>query len=102
MAVNLSYLAVPNIESSGRIASLCSNVFSIGSIIIGLLLASEDHTDPKSGEWKVSARVNYGTSLLLNVLSQSAIYFWKLKSDTFGYEPLAILYSLPFALLMWR
>ncbi len=75
MAVNLSYLAVPNIESSGRVASLCSTVFSIGCIAIGLLLASEDHTDPKSDEWKVSAREKYRTSLPLKHLNPVLFLF---------------------------
>ncbi len=54
LAVNLSFLAVPNINPDGaptsvaQIACLCSIIFSIGCIVIGLLLVNEDHTDPKA------------------------------------------------------
>lgn len=54
LAVNLSFITVPGINqnggnaSGGQIASLCSTVLSIGCIVIGLLLVSEDHTDPKT------------------------------------------------------
>ncbi len=62
LAVNVSYLAVPTIWPSddsgngnlsnndvtvGKVASLASIVLSIGCIVIGLLLVSEDHIDPK-------------------------------------------------------
>lgn len=102
LTVNISYIAISNIESSSRIASLCSTVFSIGRIIIGLLLVSEDHTDPKSNGYAVSAMVSYRLSFLLNILFQSYSYFKNLESMKFGYEPLSILYSLPFSLFMWR
>ncbi len=58
--VTVSYLAVPAIGPSedssnggsndvtvGQVASLASIVLSIGCIVIGLLLVSEDHIDPK-------------------------------------------------------
>lgn len=67
LAVNLSYLAVPNVipngdmlavtggisrttlaASTGVLACLCSIITSIGCIILGLLLVNEHHSDPKT------------------------------------------------------
>ena len=54
LAVNLSYLAVPNVTPSpgattvGVVASLCSTVASAGCIVVGLLLVNEDRSDPKN------------------------------------------------------
>ena len=62
LAVNVSYLAVPQISPSsgtpppstsskiaiGAIFSLCSIVASIGCIVVGLLLVNEDRSDPKT------------------------------------------------------
>ncbi len=58
LAVNISYLAIPGLESSsfGQIASLSSIIASVGCIVIGSLLASEHYTAPKKG-WNVSSQV---------------------------------------------
>ena len=54
LAVNLSYLAVPEVSpdpttvTAGTVASLCSTVASVGCIVVGLLLVNEDRSDPKT------------------------------------------------------
>ncbi len=109
LAVNVSFLAIPDATpigdavTTGFVASLCSTVTSIGCIVVGLLLVNEDHTNPKADQtvsiFARSCAASYcSSSLLPQVLS----FMKNLKSDKFEYEPLAILYALPYALLMWR
>jgi hypothetical protein len=81
LSANMSLLGIQNVDtqmpSSSRsptqIASYLSVVASIGSIIMGLLL----------------------------IKSNGARLIERHKSKILGLETLAILYSLPFALLMW-
>lgn len=71
LAVNISYLAIPNINitdssaSVGQVASLLSTIASTGCIVVGLLLVSEDHTDPKGGPFEVCDLKFAGKVLLL-------------------------------------
>ena len=109
LAVNVSFLAIPDATpigdavTTGFVASLCSTVTSIGCIVVGLLLVNEDHTNPKNNYtvsiFPMFSVVSYYSSSLS---PKSSDYITNLKSDKFEYEPLAILYALPYALLMWR
>lgn len=57
--MNISYLAIPSINvtdnnaSVGQVASLLLTIASTGCIVVGLLLVSEDHTDPKGNPLEV-------------------------------------------------
>ncbi len=77
LAVNVSYLAVPGLETSsvGHISSLCSILASIGCIVVGSLLASEHYTAPKEGN-SVSSKTDFkvfGLYLMGYLLSDMAI-----------------------------
>ncbi|KAH9032507.1 hypothetical protein EDB84DRAFT_1490726 [Lactarius hengduanensis] len=98
LTANVAFLAVPGVivvpqypippntwikPSPAQIASSISLVFSIGSIITGLLLIRRNRTmmtkDPNS-VWH---------------------YLYGMKWPVVGLEPLAIAFSLTYALLMW-
>ncbi|KAH9066353.1 hypothetical protein EDB87DRAFT_1554349, partial [Lactarius vividus] len=98
LAANVAFLAIPGViisppyppnrntwiePSLAQIVSSISLVFSIGSIITGLLLIRRNRTmmtkDPKSAWY----------------------YLHGMKKPWFGLEPLAIVFSLTYALLMW-
>ncbi|KAI0035427.1 hypothetical protein K488DRAFT_43208, partial [Vararia minispora EC-137] len=71
------------LRSPAAIASYVSILFSAGSIVLGLMLIRHNRT---------RHRENAG---------EAVEYMDQLVTIWFGYEPLAILYSLPYALLMW-
>ncbi|TFK73478.1 hypothetical protein BDN72DRAFT_814413 [Pluteus cervinus] len=88
---NVAFLAIqsvdthadPTVRSPAQIASYLSIIASIGSIILGLLLARQNRT--KSRE----------------TVDDVLTYLQNKKHPILGLETLAIMYSLPYALLMW-
>jgi len=69
--------------SPSQIASYFSMEASIGSIVVGLLLLRSNRTKHKEDP------------------AGAASYLFKNTHRIFGLEPLAIIFSLPWALLMW-
>ena len=114
LAGNVAFLAISGVivvpQSGGwikpslsQIASTISLVFSIGSIISGLLLIRRNRTvamqDPKTA---VRTSFTFCASFLigfqceyLNGMTKPFFYL------DFYLEPLAIIFSLTYALLMW-
>ncbi|KAH9947505.1 hypothetical protein B0H21DRAFT_738326 [Amylocystis lapponica] len=86
---NVAFLTIPDVDPGGgkrtaaQIASFISIVTSIGSIILGLLLVRQHRVKPRE------------------TAHEAVEYLLKQKHPTLGLETLAILYSLPYALLMW-
>ncbi|KAJ7916696.1 hypothetical protein B0H13DRAFT_1997283 [Mycena leptocephala] len=87
---DMAFLAIPTVEvgvntsrSTAQIASYVSAVASLGSIIVGLILARQNRN-------RCDANID-----------EAADYLARHSDSLFGFQPLAILYSLPFALLMW-
>jgi len=94
---NVAFLAIPSVDpnsnsSSGtiaatrtpaQIASYASIISSIGSIILGLLLIRQYRVKP------------------IETVGEAGTFLMKMNHPTRGVETLAILYSLPYALLMW-
>lgn len=68
LAVDISYLAVPDITTAGRIASLCSVLFSVGCVVVGLLLINKDHADSKTGENVSDTQTLHGYVLIIILL----------------------------------
>ncbi|KZV64317.1 hypothetical protein PENSPDRAFT_690898 [Peniophora sp. CONT] len=99
LTVNVSFLAVPNVmlspggqtggaynpTSAAAIISYTSMLASVGSIIIGLLLVRQHRGEQHADSFR-SLRAKF-------LRARSSVHF--------GFEPLAIIYSLPYALLMW-
>ncbi|KAH9165140.1 hypothetical protein EDB89DRAFT_2136138 [Lactarius sanguifluus] len=101
LSVNVGFLAIPGVvisnlngnitntnqvvifTSPAQIASCMSIVASAGSIVIGLLLIR--HSGPKQNEDPAGA----------------SDYLYRNTHHIFGLERLAIIFSLPWALLMW-
>ncbi|KAF8814751.1 hypothetical protein BYT27DRAFT_7334287 [Phlegmacium glaucopus] len=86
--VNVAFLGKQSGDANRspvQISSYCSIIASIGSIILGLLLVRQNQTK------------NRDTA---DIVQQ----FWRIRahhSSLLGLETLAIMFSLPFALLMW-
>ncbi|KAF4570131.1 hypothetical protein EYR36_009937 [Pleurotus pulmonarius] len=91
LAANVSFLAIQSVDnikdepyrSPSQIASYLSTLASISSMIIGLLLVRQTRT-------KGSASAQH-----------AADYLRARRYRVVGHEPLAIMYSLPYAFLMW-
>ncbi|KAH9855343.1 hypothetical protein C2E23DRAFT_858007 [Lenzites betulinus] len=86
---NVAFLAIPSVDdgskqlSAAQISSNLSIVTSVGSILLGLLLIRQHRVkskDTADDAWR---------------------YLSSRKHPTLGLETLAIIYSLPYALLMW-
>ncbi|KAH9478558.1 hypothetical protein JR316_0009015 [Psilocybe cubensis] len=87
---NVAFLAIQSVDinddphrSAAQIASYLSVVASIGSIVLGLLLTRQNRTKTRETVHEVQA------------------YLQARRHPRLGLETLAILYSLPYALLMW-
>ncbi|KAH7924789.1 hypothetical protein BV22DRAFT_1119960 [Leucogyrophana mollusca] len=87
---NVAFLAVPGVdlgtggnESPAQIASYISIVNSVGAVILGLLLVRQNRTKGRESA------------------EEAASFMTRMTQSMFGTETLAILYSLPYALLMW-
>ncbi|KAF9568673.1 hypothetical protein CPC08DRAFT_746116 [Agrocybe pediades] len=87
---NVAFLAIQSVDtdtdpyrSPAQISSYMSVVASIGSIVLGLLLIRQNRTKNRESADDVQA------------------FLTKITHPRLGLETLAILYSLPYALLMW-
>ncbi|KAK7676771.1 hypothetical protein QCA50_020239 [Cerrena zonata] len=86
---NVAFLAVPGVNAGdgtrtpAQVTSYISIVTSVGSILIGLLLVRQYRVRPR------------------DTVEEAATFLNKKTHATRGIEILAILYSLPYALLLW-
>ncbi|KAH9989672.1 hypothetical protein BJV77DRAFT_1069397 [Russula vinacea] len=102
LTANVGFLAIPGVvlsnlsgtnimsasgvfifTSPSQIASSLSVLASIGSIMIGLLLVRHNRTKQKADP------------------AGASTYLFRSSHRIFGLEPMAIIFSLPWALLMW-
>ncbi|KAH9026187.1 hypothetical protein EDB85DRAFT_1979905 [Lactarius pseudohatsudake] len=101
LSVNVGFLAVPGVvisnlnnnvtspsqvvifTSPAQVASCMSIVASAGSIVIGLLLVRRNSTKQNED------------------MAGASTYIYQNTHQTFGLEPMAIVFGLPWALLMW-
>lgn len=88
LSVNVGFLDIGSIDNGGgrsaiQIITYMSLVTSLGSIILGMFLVWHEQT---SGD---------------NTALEAASFALKLHDETHGLEKLAIIYSIPMALLMW-
>ncbi|KAF8176174.1 hypothetical protein K438DRAFT_2022689 [Mycena galopus ATCC 62051] len=89
---DIAFLAIPTVDngehtsrSAAQIATYVSVVASLGSVVVGLFLT----------------RLNRDRRDAEDYVDEAADYLALHYASHFGFEPLAILYSLPFSLLMW-
>ncbi|KAI0366828.1 hypothetical protein BV20DRAFT_951560 [Pilatotrama ljubarskyi] len=86
---NVAFLAIPSVDNddeqltAAQITSYLSIVTSVGSIVLGLLLIRQHRVKSK------------------DTAHEAWRYLNSRKHPTLGLETLAIIYSLPYALLMW-
>ncbi|KAF9262575.1 hypothetical protein L218DRAFT_903499 [Marasmius fiardii PR-910] len=88
---NVAFLAIQSVDeatmvlgrSPAQILSFLSVVSSIGSVIVGLMLARKNKVKHKEAA------------------TEAAIFMNSFETGHLGLETLAILYSVPYALLMW-
>lgn len=103
---NVALLAIPTVVdpngpvTTAEITSYLSIVASIGCILVGLLLIRQHRVKSKD-----TAEDAVSDDLLALISMNSAFpqnnYLNSRKHETLGIETLAIIYSLPYALLMW-
>ncbi|KAI0078375.1 hypothetical protein K474DRAFT_1660618 [Panus rudis PR-1116 ss-1] len=86
---NGAFLAIPSVDTgpdqrtAAQVASYISIVASVGSILAGLLLVRQYRVKPK------------------DTVEEAAAYLHAKDHPRLGVETLAIVYSLPYALLVW-
>ncbi|KIJ61590.1 hypothetical protein HYDPIDRAFT_31195 [Hydnomerulius pinastri MD-312] len=87
LGANVGFLAIQSVDEGGgrsvtQIASYTSLVFSFGSIALGLTFIGLNLTGRERG-------------------SEAANFLRRMSDEQHGLEKLAIIYSLPYAFLMW-
>ncbi|KAJ7070551.1 hypothetical protein C8F01DRAFT_1225955 [Mycena amicta] len=90
MNASIAFLTIPTVDngqntftrSTGQVAGYISVIASLGSIFVGLILLHRNRTRKDD-------------------IDAMASFFGSHFHSYLGLEPLALLYSLPFALLMW-
>jgi len=86
---NVAFLAIPSVDPGNRfrtpsqLASYLSIITSVGSTVVGLLLLRYHRTKPQDSADDVDK------------------YLRSRHHNALGFETLAILYSLPYSLLLW-
>ena len=119
LTANVGFLAIPGVvinnlnsnitstndlrifTSTSQIASTISVEASVGSIVIGMLLVRHNRTKQKEDPaGAVSEQWYLGLCSWLIALRQST-YLYQNTHRLFGLEPMAVIFSLPWALLMW-
>ncbi|OCH87222.1 hypothetical protein OBBRIDRAFT_796401 [Obba rivulosa] len=91
LTASVGFLAIPSVDSgdpnvprnAAQITSYLSVIFSMGSIIISLLLTRQHRLKTRDSAQEV------------------VTFLTNRKHPTLGLETLAIMYSLPYAMLMW-
>jgi hypothetical protein len=119
LTANVGFLAIPGVvisninnplshasdlkvfTSTAQIASSISMLASIGSTVVGLLLMRHNRCKQKedpAGAVSELYRLCLDATL---ILLRQATYLSQSTHPRFGLEPIAIIFSLPWALLMW-
>lgn len=111
LIANVAFFAVPSADPGNQERTLVqlfgyfSTVASIGSIVIGLLLLRQHRTKPQdTADEAVSHCIRfhpYPLLIVFRVFPRQDGYLRSRYHSVFGFEPLAILYSLPYSLLLW-
>jgi hypothetical protein len=119
LVVSVSFLAVPGVvlyninsndilknmhqavilTSSSQIAGTISVEASVGSIVVGLLLVRHNRTRQEASPSEAVSEQLHVTCVWVTFAQAS--YLDQNCRKIFGLEPMAIVYSLPWALLMW-
>ena len=100
LAVDVSFLAVPDVGSQSvtTIAIYMSLLTIVGSLLSSLLLASQRRAQDDSASSAVRCSA---WCLLIKYLINFQASFIYTMTRWGGFTPLGIVYSLPFALLIW-
>lgn len=109
--VNIAFLSIQSVDNNGlltahrsptQILIYVSTVTSLSSMLFGLLLVR--HSDVK--RWEPSGRI-VSMSIVLEIIDirtlkgMQATFLGSMTHGARGLESLAIMYTLPYALLMW-
>ncbi|KAJ7847469.1 hypothetical protein B0H14DRAFT_2769993 [Mycena olivaceomarginata] len=108
MNASIAFLAIPTVDngqntftrSTGQIAGYISVVASLGSVIVGLILLHRNQTRQDDIDAMVACHFALDASIMTQITEQTSFLSNHFRAH-FGFETLALLCSLPFALLMW-
>lgn len=109
--VNIAFLSIQSVDNNGlfttyrsptQILIYVSTVTSLSSMLFGLLLVR--HSDPKRWESADLVVSIFMVLLIIDIWTltgMQATFLGSMTHGTRGLESLAIMYTLPYALLMW-
>lgn len=104
---NVGFLAIQSVDDGGgvalrQIASYMSLVASFASIVLGLVFVGHNRTETRNTAFEaVSSRVLHQFAQVVDPTINQAKFLNRLQHKKHGLETLGIIYSLPFAFLMW-
>jgi hypothetical protein len=114
LTANVSFLAIPSVDTTNQgqsanpvrsfaqISSYVSSVAAFGSIIMALLLMRQNSTKSRD-KAEEAVGLNYASWISMNLMTNLQNTFLVGVSESLlGLEGLVIMYSLPYALLIWR
>ena len=110
LAADVTFLGLPSVDSGHptrtptQVATYISIVTCIGSVVTGLLLLRQRRTRLRDSADEVVSSSSGPTYLSLRLLqlgSPQDKYLQKRRHKALGFETIAILYSLPYSLLLW-
>jgi len=101
LAVDISFLAVPSIQgqTAANLVAYLSTLCAMGSLVVSLVLAGQVNGTRHNNAKGV---VRFLSSSVLYILYvHQALFMVQMSQSILGLESLALMLSLPFALLIW-
>jgi len=105
---NVAFLAIQSVDvdadprrSPAQVSSYLSVIANIGSIILGLLLMRQNRTKSRETADEAVSYLYLPFFFPICQRTQKRAFLQARHHPLLGLETLAILYSLPYALLMW-
>ncbi|KAG1816398.1 uncharacterized protein BJ212DRAFT_1577075 [Suillus subaureus] len=100
LAVDISFLAVPPVQTQNAaiLVSYMSTLCAMGSLVVSLVLAGQVNDSRRDSAKSVVSSL---FDCLAYILYIQASFMGRMSSSVLGLESLALMLSLPYALLIW-
>jgi uncharacterized membrane protein len=100
LAVDISFLAVPSVQTqtAAILVSYMSALCTMGSLVVSLVLAGQVNDSRRDSAKSVVSSL---FDCLACILYVQASFMEGMSGSVLGLESLAIMLSLPYALLIW-
>jgi hypothetical protein len=100
LAVDISFLAVPFVQTqmAAILVSYMSTLCAMGSLVVSLVLAGQVNDSRRDSAKSVVSSFFDCSACIIYI---QATFMERMSSSVLGLESLALMLSLPYALLIW-